>query len=858
MLRNKNYTLLYFIILLFLLGCSAERKNIISKAYHNTTARYNAYFYAKNDIKDIKEIVKSTADNDYNKVLKIYAPIDSVLASTYKEQVDDCIKKSSLVIQIHKNSKWVDDSYVLIGLARFYSLDYVNAIETFKYVNTKSEDDETRHLALAHLHRTFTDYGEYNNAIAVSDYLKKETLDKKSSKILYLNQAHYYQTQGDLNNMVVNLVKAAPLLKRKDGKGRIYFIIAQVYQDLGFDSEAYNYYKKCIASNPEYELDFYARLYMAQVTELGKSGDLRAARKHFKQLLKDKKNVEYKDKIYYEMAEFELRQGNMDQAISYFKSSIYSSTNNNRQKGQSYLRIGQIEYDSMANYELAKNYYDSAVQTLPPDFENYAQIQERQQILEKFVNQHNTIHLQDSLLNLSTLDSVAIRATIDSYLAAKAEEQRKIEEKKKIAERRRQFTLANEDSGIGNATGWYFGNPSAVALGQTEFQRIWGDRALEDNWRISRVQGNLPSIETGEMAENNVEVLEGTQEAPEENTTQEQSSEANKLYAQIPFSDEAKEKSLNMIKEAYYILGNIYYFELQELQNAALTFEKLLTRFPGSENEAEVLYQLYLINKTLNRSTDIYKNQLLEQYPNTTYAKLLSNPNYTEESTAANEQLKVVYKNAYALFKNEEYKLATQKLDSALNNIAETVFSPRLRLLKILIVGKTENINLYQYQLSDFIEKNPDSDILPYAKELLQASKNFQEKQQRLLGTEFVKYFKQNHYFILVYESGKNLADDLSQEINDFNQTLSNNNLKTSNLILNEKYDMVMVTGLGQKDDAAKYYEKFINTDAISEDTKNSKFYKFVITKDNFNIFYQTKDLEAYLRFFNKNYINGL
>ncbi|UII28498.1 tetratricopeptide repeat protein [Fulvivirga maritima] len=857
MLRNKNYTLLSFIILLFLLGCSAERKNIISKAYHNTTARYNAYFYAKNDIKEIKEIVKSSADNDYNKVLKIYPPIDSVLASSYKEQVDDCIKKSSLVIQIHKNSKWVDDSYVLIGLARFYSLDYVNAIETFKYVNTKSEDDDTRHLALAHLHRTFTDYGEYNNAIAVSDYLKKEDLDKKSAKILYLNQAHYYQTQGDLDNMVANLVKAAPLLKRKDGKGRIYFIIAQIYQDLGFDSEAYNFYKKCIASNPEYELDFYARLYMAQVTELGKSGDLKDARKHFKKLLKDKKNVEYKDKIYYEMAEFELRQGNMDQAIAYFKSSIYSSTNNNRQKGQSYLRIGQIEYDSMANYELAKNYYDSAVQTLPTDFENYAQIQERQQILEKFVTQLNTIHLQDSLLELASLDSITIRNTIDAYLEAQAEEQRKIEEKNRIAERRRQFTLANEDSGIGNSTGWYFGNPSAVALGQTEFERIWGDRALEDNWRLSSVQGNTPAIGPDNLAENNVEVVEGTQEEPDADPLP-QSSEADKLYAQIPFSDEAKEKSLEMIKEAYYTLGNIYYFDLHELENASATFEKLLTRFPGSENEPEVLYQMYLINKALNRSTDIYKTQLLDQYPNTTYAKLLANPNYTEESTAANEQLKVVYKDAYALFKNGEYKLATQKLDSGLNNITETVFSPRLRLLKILIVGKTENINLYQYQLSEFIEKNPDSDILPYAKELLQASKNFQEKQQRLLGTEFVKYFEQDHYFILVYESGKDLADVLSKEVSNYNKSLSNANLKTSNLILNDKYDMVMVTGLGQKEDAVNYYEKFIDTDAISEDTKNSKFYKFVITKDNFNIFYQTKDLEAYLRFFNKNYINGL
>ncbi|UII22038.1 type IX secretion system periplasmic lipoprotein PorW/SprE [Fulvivirga ligni] len=844
-------------LLSFLAGCSAERNNVISKTYHNTTARYNAYFYAKNDIREVKDIVRGTYDNDYNRVLKIYPEIDSVLADSYKEQIEDCIKKSSLVVQRHKNSKWVDDSYVLIGLARFYSLDYVNAIETFKYVNTKSEDDNTRHLALAHLHRTFTDYEEYNNAIAVSDYLKKEKINKESAKVLYLNQAHYYQVQGDLDNMVRNLVKAAPLLKKSDGKGRIYFIIGQIYQDLGFDSEAYNYYKKCIASNPEYELDFYARLYMAQVTELGKSSDLRAARKHFKKLLSDRKNKEFKDKIYYEMAEFELRQGNIDGALDYLKSSVASSTDNNRQKGQSYLRIGQIEYDSLAQYELAKLYYDSAVKALPTDFENYEKIKQRQEVLADFVTQINTIQLQDSLLELASLDSVSIMNRIDDYLAQEAEKKKKEEKRQEQAQKRRQFDLRNSDSGIG-ATSWYFGNPSAVAMGQTEFQRIWGDRALEDNWRLSSVQsGAVPQDAPSDVA-TNVDIVDGV---PEEGLVQDAPAEnrAAQMYSQIPFSEEAKGMALGKIEEAYYKLGNIYYFNLEELKNASETFDKLLTRFPESTNEPEVLYQMYLIGKELGTDTEKYKNELLTKYPNTTYAKLIANPNYTEESTAANEQLKIVYKDAYALFREGDYAASNNMIDSALNKFPETVFTPRLRLLKILIVGKTENINLYQYQLSEFIKKNPDSDITPYAQELLDASKNFQKKQQRLLGTKYVEYFEQEHYFIFVYESGKGLADELSSQVEAYNDNqYTESELKTSNLILDDRYDMVMVAGFTGKVDAQKYYNQFIKNKVIFEDSKNSKFYKFVITKDNFNIFYQSKDLDAYLGFFNKYYTNGL
>ncbi|MBL6449931.1 tetratricopeptide repeat protein [Fulvivirga sp. 29W222] len=838
------------------MSCSAERKNILSKTYHNTTARYNAYFYAKENIREIEKIINDSYDNDYNNILDIYPEIDSVLAKTYEDKVEECIKKASIAIQRHKNSKWVDDSYILIGLARFYDTDYVNAIETFKYVNTKSEDPDARHRGLVHLLRTFTDYTEYNNATSVSDYLKKEKLNKSNQKLLYINRAHYYQVQEDYDNMVQNLVKAAPLLKKKDGKGRIYFIIGQVYQMLGFDAEAFNYYKRCIASNPEYELDFHARLYMAQVTELGKSSDLKSARKLFKRLLKDKKNKEFKDKIYYEMASFEMRQNNLNDAIKYLKESVKASTNNNRQKGQSYLKLGEIHYDSLRKYELAKAYYDSTITVLPKDYQNYEQIKERQGVLADFVKQLNTIHLQDSLLALSEKDSISIRKQIDEYIAAEAEKKKQEEEKERKRIRRNTFNQLQDNTGF-SSTSWYFDNPSAIAMGQTEFKRVWGDRALEDNWR----RYNKESEQDFEEVKNNTNLPTDKEdvEVGEENPETVLTAQAEKMYSQIPFSSEAKKRALTQIEEAYYNLGNIYYFKLHEEQNASSSFETLLQRFPDTENEPEVLYYLYLINKNLGRDTEKYKRRLLSQYPNTTYAKLLANPNYTEESTAANEQLKKAYKNAYELYLNKQYQEAIGILNQAMNNYQETVFTPRLKLLKILITGKTEDINLYQYQLTELIKEHPDSDITPYVKELLAASENFLKKQRRLLGTEFVKYFNQEHYLVVVYDAGKGLTDQIYPLIEAYNDAnFQEKKLKTSNLILNENQSITMVSSFEDKQSAVSYFQKFVSEDVISEKTQNSKIYKFVITKDNFNIFYQSKDLEAYIRFFDKNYKNEL
>jgi tetratricopeptide (TPR) repeat protein len=286
------------------LGCSSQSTTWSSKAFHNTTAHYNGYFYAKDEIVKIEKTILKSKNDDYNRILLLYPGVDSTLAKSYDKEIQEAVKMASLAIQRHPNSKWVDDSYILVGKARLYSLDFGNAIQTFKYVNTKGKNPNTRHEAIIQLSRTFIANRELNNAEAAFDYLSKESLSKVNRKNYLLEKAYYYQVREDYDNMVRNLTEATPLLKKRDRPGRIYFIIGQVYQKLGFEAEAFNFYKKCISTNPEYEVDFYARLYMAQVAEISRSRDLASARKSFKKLLKDSKNRDFKDKIYYELGVF--------------------------------------------------------------------------------------------------------------------------------------------------------------------------------------------------------------------------------------------------------------------------------------------------------------------------------------------------------------------------------------------------------------------------------------------------------------------------------------------------------------------------------------------------------------------------
>ena len=859
-LKDFCYSILIIALILCLGACSSEKNSWTSKAYHNTTAHYNGYYYARDEIRKIEQTLWSSLNDDYGKILRLYPKIDSSLASGYDKEVQEAIKMASLAIQRHPNSKWVDDAYIIVGKARLYSLDFGNAIQTLKFVNTKSEDPNARHQAIIQLVRTFTEHQEYNNGQAAIDFVEKEKLNKANKKNLLLEKAYFYQEQVDYDYVVRNLTEVAPLLSKKDRPGRIYFIIGQVYQKLGFEAEAYNFYRKCLATNPEYEVDFYARLYLAQVTEISRSKSVNAALKSFRKLLKDSKNKEFKDKIYHEMGLFELKQKNLAAAITNFNKSIREGTNK-RIDGESYLRLGEIYYDTLRNYELSQAYYDSAVAALPPDYEGFKAIKDRKEILDDFVKNLNTIKWQDSLLAMADLDSLGLRARIDSSLQAKKLLAELNAGKKKKRRSSRIEILSNTNNVFGadeNATSdesstWYFGNPSAVALGQTEFNRIWGDIPLEDNWRRS-----LRSSSTA-VASRNVtgEDLAKPRQEEEVSAAPADPVEAEymRISKQLPKTDEQKDEALQKIEDAYFNLGDIYYFKLLENENAVLSYNKLLERFPETKYEPEVLYKLYLIFKESDRSkSEDYALQLKTKYPNSTFAKILINPDYLKESSQAAEKQKSIYDTAYSYFAAGEYNAANETLLRAAA-LGTTSFTPNIELLKILIVGKTEDINKYQYLLDGFSSQNPESELGEYAKKLLGASREFQEKQEQTKGIQYIRSLEEPHYFILAYKQEENIGSTGSSVLENFNKNYFNDlNLKTSTLSLSDEYTLILIADLPRVSSALEYIRTFNEKLSTLTELRNHKFHSFVITKDNFDIFYRTKGLDEYLQFFEKNY----
>ncbi|MEM8966849.1 MAG: methyltransferase [Bacteroidota bacterium] len=874
---GKYYILIGALAVLASSGCAPDTSGLISNVYHNTTARYNAYFYARLQMEEIQQAIAENEEVNYNKTLKIFPALDTTLINGLSEQIDDCIKKASIAIERHPNSRWADDSYIIVGQSRSLNQNYADAIKTFKFVNTSSDDDDARHQALIQLMRTFIEAGEQNNAVSVSDYLRKEKLNRTNKVQFHLTRAYLAQLNEDYNAMVGNLLIAAPLMENKEGRAKTFFILGQLYQELGFDAQAYQNYEEVLKSNPEYELFFYARLNMAQVYDLSKEKDTKKIRKYFVKLLKDQKNVEYRDKIYYEMAQFEQKQNDLDLALEYYDESVQASISNNRQKAYSYWEMGKIYYDEYAKYELAKAYYDSTIAVLPQDEPEYEAIAARQQILSDFVEQLTIIKVQDSLLALAAMDTLELSAYLDEVIAEQ-EQQQQQEERLAARQARRQRAVSQfgaapnpfaTTSGDGTASAsaaigenWYFYSPAAISQGQTAFVRKWGNRSLEDNWRRSNktIENNFAAND-----EEQIEVEDPVLGDPSADAGVPSATGAKQaLYAEIPFADEQKKEALKKIDDAYFKLGGIYNFDLEEKANAIETFETLLSRFPVSEHAPETLYQLYLLYQEQGdeAAATRYKNQLLTDYPESIFAKVIRNPNYREESNLASAQLRKIYEEAYRLYQKGAYQQAEPLVQTALQEYDDNDFVDNMKLLQILIAGKLSSQYEYQYALQGFIDEYPESEMTPYAQELLVAAQGFKDKIAAQQGAKFIPEFDEKHSFIVVYKNKGRLSSELPRVIDTFNtEYFEKAKLTSANLMLEDGQVMIIVEEFPDQSTAQQYFQEFNGEFSPLNNLPSSKAYdrsditsSFVITEDNLPILYRTKDVENYLRFFEKHY----
>jgi tetratricopeptide (TPR) repeat protein len=734
-------TSLYIFILLtgvLLAACSVERNNPLSKTYHNTTARYNGYFLAKEKMRLVQAGLQEQTQYDYNQVLPIYPPLDSTTAKAFEADLEDVKKKASHPIQYHKNSKWIDNSYIEIGKANFYQLNLLEAVRTFKYVNATSKNANDRHEALVWLMRSFMQLDELENAQQVSEYLRKERLNKENARELYLARAHYYRLQADTAQMIENLALSLPNFEEKDDQSRARYTLAQLYQSKDLKKEAYEHYTKVLRRNPPYDLAFFSRLNLGQVTELSDEQDKERIAGYYQKMLKDDKNIEYRDRIYYEMAQFELRQQNYDKALEYLQQSLKTTGSLSNQKAYSYVSAGEIYFDKLNKYDLAAAYYDSAVQVYPQRAPEYEAVAERRDILADFAKQYSTISTQDSLQRLGHM-SEADRLAFVQQLVQREEEARQQELARRQEREKRQ--LAEQGSGRNNnrrnengsafqsesSPGgvWYFDNPTAMASARAEFVRRWGDRPLQDFWR-NRSRG-----ESGNQAE--VAVAPVMEAVADTVSPEERASAQVEIYLkEIPVTTADMLRSEKQVEEAMFRLAIIYAQQLNDPQQAIQTYLSLLERFPKSEHAPESYYSLYLLygKSGDTQQQQAYYNKVKQEYPNTTFARLLDDSNFLSKNAADNLKAHALYDSAYSFYNEQEYTQATAVLNQVMSQYPLNDIQDKVAFLEAMVTARTQKPELLRQQLQRFKRNHPKSPLQPQADQLLATYQELEQKKQ--------------------------------------------------------------------------------------------------------------------------------
>lgn len=249
-------------------SCKTRKNNIVSRAYHNLTAHYNGYFNARERMNTGAKTLADSQKDRYDRTLSIFKYSDEQSAKSVFPDMDEAIKKSSVVIQRHsiyvkrkEHCKWIDENWLVIGKCQFYKHDFYTAIETFQYVAAEWKSDPSRYEALIWLSQCYLQLARTPDAGYLLDFMNNDSKFPNSMRgFFHAVYADFYLQKQDRDNAILELEKAVGTTKNKQSRNRYSYILAQLYQEKGDSEKAFALYQRVVRGNPDYEMAFNAKI----------------------------------------------------------------------------------------------------------------------------------------------------------------------------------------------------------------------------------------------------------------------------------------------------------------------------------------------------------------------------------------------------------------------------------------------------------------------------------------------------------------------------------------------------------------------------------------------------------------------
>ncbi|WP_396636187.1 tetratricopeptide repeat protein [Maribacter sp. R77961] len=840
-LQHKLIIAILFGALLFN-ACSTKKDAFVNRNWHALNTKYNTLYNGNIAFEEGRTTLNDTYRDDYWDIL----PIERLEVSgevkldsednnpnflIAEEKATKAIQRHSMDIKDRERNPQTDEAFLLLGKARYFDERYIPALESFNYILKKYTDSDK--LNEATIWREKVNIRLQNEELAIKNLKrlqKFETLKDQEYADARSMLAQAYINLNAPDTAIQHLKVASYYTKKNPEKGRYYYIIGQLYNQLGHKDSANYAFDKVIELNRKsprvYMIN--AEIQKIRNTEITAENQLEVL-EYLTDLEENRENRPFLDKIFRQVAEFHLEQGSDSLAISYFNKSLRATQNQPKLNALNYENLGTYNFDQN-EYKTAGAYYDSVLTNLDENTRKYRAIKKKLDNLEDVIKYEDIVQYADSVITIFELpkdDQIAyFENHIEELKAAKEAAQKK--EKDKITEGFAAF--AKSKGGKENKGKFYFYNITSLGYGQNDFKNKWGNRELADDWRWSNkaVSNNTATTANPE---------EGAPVADLALSEDEKFSldfYMSKVPADITVVDSLRAER----NFANYQLGLIYKEKFKENILAVGKLESVLASDPEERLILPSKYNLYKIYEEEGSALQAQmKADIVANHGDSRYAEILLNPQAVLSDASDSPEKR--YEALFEQYRQQDFLKVITGTEANINRYTGDPIVPKFEMLKANAIGRLQGFEDFKEALNYVALTYPNNPEGKKAEQMI--AEQLPKLEPKDFSPETDSKGTANWKVIFPFKRSKNesalkLMKLLEKSIAD---------LRYKNIVSKDIYNLeeqfIVVHGFKSKDFALGYAELL----------KNNKDYKvadenFVILSDNYKIIQVHKNLEAY------------
>ena len=753
-------------MLVLLAACSNKTNTARSRFWHSFTTKYNVYFHGKTNYDEQLKAMMNSYEDDYSQQLYMH-PAEArsnPKATQPTGSFERTIEKMEKAIALHsikkkpkrKSGKGRDPKYQewlardeynpylhnawhLLPKAQYMKGDFLDAAATFRYIarhftwkKDLVQECQVRE-ALCYCAMGWTT--EADNVLARVHM--DEITNKQVRSLANAAFANYYIKSYNPEAAIPYLEQAVKGFKGNE-KVRMTFILGQLYEQIGDKHNAYLAYKQAgSSSGSTYYTKFNARIKQSAVYE---GANIASEVKALKRMTRYDRNKNYLDQIYYAIGNLYLSHGDTATAIENYKLSIEKSTRDKVDKAISQLTLGGLYFD-MRLYDDAQPCYAEGIPNVNEDYPNYMMLKKRSDVLDELAVYSQNVTLQDSLLRLAAMPLDQQRAVIAKIIdELKKKEKEEAEQAALEAQRAEQDAkgegLRNNNENapatyvMNTDNSWYFYNTATKNAGKTQFQKLWGSRKLEDNWRrrnkttfsFNDEEADSAMAALGDSV-TMVDVLTGdTIKVDAEALKRADDPHYEEYYLkQIPKTQEDIMAAHEIIQEGLYNMGIILKDKMEDYDAAAYEFNQLLELYPDNTYRLDVFYNMYMMYMRNGQESEAqpYRDSILVCFPESKYGMAMQDPNYLENLKNMNRDQENMYEAAYASYLANDHSAVHEAYAEMMRKYPLSKIMPKFMFIDALSYLTEKDHEKFKETLKEMLQRYPQTDITPTASEIV-------------------------------------------------------------------------------------------------------------------------------------------